>query len=72
MMPRWTVKAGELNTLICLNSRYIKELHAASQNTSSLSIICLALILYKSMSWSTSRRERAKVGRLVSELPLLL
>lgn len=27
---------------------------------------------YKSMSWSTSSRERAKVGRLDSEPPLLL
>lgn len=27
---------------------------------------------YKSMSWSTSRRERAKLGRLDSEPPLLL
>ncbi len=34
--------------------------------------ICLSLFLYKSMSWSTSRRERASEGRLVSELPLLL
>lgn len=27
---------------------------------------------YKSMSWSTSSRERAKLGRLDSEPPLLL
>lgn len=29
-------------------------------------------VAYKSMSWSTSRRERAKLGRLDSEPPLLL
>lgn len=28
--------------------------------------------IYKSMSWSTSSRERAKLGRLDSEPPLLL